>query len=360
MDTIAGRSTKLETVTKNVSAKTQVNKNTNLEIKKEDITPKQHICSCCGNTYSKQQGNFIPTNFEVYKGNSGYITTCKKCTDQLFVQLTTFYMGNEEKAIDHICMMYGLYFNESPLAASKKISIDRSRLSTYSSKIQIKPWIGKTYLDTITERIEEEKEDIIETYEDVKDSKKTKLKSVKFFGTGFSDEDYAFLQEQYDDWVTRHECKTKAQEEVFKRICFKQLELLKANRAKESTKDLDKTLQDLLDTANLKPKQTNMDALAEDRTFGQLIRLWENEKPIPEPDDDFKDVDGIGKYISVFFLGHLAKMVGIKNKFARMYEAEMNKYTVQKPEYEEDSEALFDAIFGGHLDNSTKDGDEDG
>jgi hypothetical protein len=362
LDTIGnkGANTKLETVSKNISAKTQVNNNTNLNIKKEDISNKQHICSCCGNIYSKQQGNFMPTNFEAYKGNGNFITTCKKCTDQLFEQLTSFYMGNEEKAIDHICMMYGLYFNESPLAASKKISENRSRLSTYSSKIQIKPWIGKTYLDTITERIQEEKEDVIETYEDVKDSKKTKLKSVKFFGTGFSDEDYAFLQEQYDDWVTRHECKTKAQEEVFKRICFKQLELLKANRAKESTKDLDRTLQDLLDTANLKPKQTNMDALAEDRTFGQLIRLWENEKPIPEPDDEFKDVDGIGKYISVFFLGHLAKMVGIKNKFARMYEAEMNKYTVQKPEYEEDSEALFDAIFGGHLDNHNKYGDEDG
>jgi hypothetical protein len=160
------------------------------------------------------------------------------------------------------------------------------------------------------------------------------------------------LQEQYDDWTTRHECKTKAQEEVFKRICFKQLEILKATRNGENTKDLDYTYQQLLDTANLKPKQTNMDALAEDRTFGQLIRIWENEKPIPEPDEEFRDVDGIGRYISVFFLGHLAKMVGIKNKFSRMYEEEMGKYTVTKPEYEEDTEALFDAIFGGHLESS--------
>lgn len=321
------------------------------------MSEKKFKCSCCGNIYSKQQGNFMPSNFEMFKGNGGFITTCKKCTDQLFEQLTQFYMGNEEKAIDHICMMYGLYFNESPLSASKKISADRSRLSVYSSKIQIKPWIGLTYLNTISERIEAEKGNIIETLDDVKDSKKAKLKSVKFFGTGFEDDDYAFLQEQYDDWTTRHECKTKSQEEVFKRICFKQLEILKATRAGQNTKDLDRTLQDLLSTGNLQPKQNNMDALAEDRTFGQLIRLWENEKPIPEPDEEFKDVDGIGRYISVFFLGHLAKMVGIKNKFARMYEEEMNKYTVQKPEYEEDSEALFDAIFGGHLDS--KDGDSD-
>ncbi|MDF2951034.1 MAG: yonG [Anaerocolumna sp.] len=352
VSTIAGKATKLETVTKNVSAKTQVNKDVKINIKQHDNTPKEFRCTCCGNTYSKQQGNFMPSNFETFKGNGGYIDTCKKCTDQLFEYLTNFYMGNEEKAIDHICMMYGLYFNESPLAASKKISADRSRLSTYSSKIQIKPWIGKTYLNTITERIEEEKGNVIESLEDVKDSKKAKLKSVKFFGVGFDDEDYPYLEDEYLDWTTRHECSTKAQEEVFKQICYAQLDILKAKKKGLPTKDLTKTLQDLLATANLQPKQTKENTLAEQNTFGTLIRKWENEKPIPEPDEEWKDVDGIVKYITIYFLGHLCKMMGIKNSYARMYEQEMDKYKVDKPEYEDDDEALFDAVFGGGLDDS--------
>lgn len=352
MSAIAGAKTKLETVSENISAKTQVSNNTNLEIKQSNFSAKEFRCSCCGEVYQKQQSNFMPSNFEIFKGNGGYITTCKSCTDQLFKELTDFYLGNEEKAIDHICQMFGLYFNESPLAASKKISVNRSRLSTYSSKIQIKPWVGLTYLDTITQRVEEENKDIIETLDDVKDSKKTKLKTVKFFGTGFSDEDYVFLEDEYLDWTTRHECGTKAQEEVFKQICYAQLDILKAKRSNQPTKDLTKTLQDLLATANLQPKQTKDNTLAEQNTFGTLIRKWENEQPIPEPDEEWKDVDNIVRYITVYFLGHLCKMMGIKNSYARMYENEMNKYKVDRPEYEDDDEALFDAVFGGDLDDS--------
>ena len=41
-------------------------------------------------------------------------------------------------------------------------------------------------------------------------------------------------------------------------------------------------------------------------------------------------------------------MMGMKNGLSRLYDKYMKKYTVTKPEYEEDddSEALFDAIFG--------------
>lgn len=43
-------------------------------------------------------------------------------------------------------------------------------------------------------------------------------------------------------------------------------------------------------------------------------------------------------------------MMGIKNSYSRMYEAEMAKYKVEKPEYEDDDEALFDAVFSQQLD----------
>ena len=315
---------------------------------------KKYKCTTCGSSWDSQKGHFSMSKSLVYQANNGYITMCNSCRDEYYRQLCLLYKGNEIKAIRHMCMQFGWFFHEDAVVASRQISSDRSRIGHYLAKKNLGQTssVGTTDIDTIKHEFEERKGDVIETLDDVKNDKKTKLKTVKFFGTGFSDDDYQYLQEQYEDWTTRHECKTKAQEEVFKRICFKQLEILKATRNGENTKDLDYTYQQLLDTANLKPKQTNMDALAEDRTFGQLIRIWENEKPIPEPDEEFRDVDGIGRYISIFFLGHLAKMVGIKNKFSRMYEEEMNKYTVTKPEYEEDTEALFDAIFGGHLESS--------
>ena len=46
-------------------------------------------------------------------------------------------------------------------------------------------------------------------------------------------------------------------------------------------------------------------------------------------------------------------MMGLKNGFSKLYEQFMKKYTVEKPEYDddEDNEALFDAIFGGTVDD---------
>ena len=66
----------------------------------------------------------------------------------------------------------------------------------------------------------------------------------------------------------------------------------------------------------------------------------------------FKDVDKIGLYIDVFFKGHLSKMMGLKNAFSALYERYIAKYTVKKPEYDEDvdSEVLFDKIFGKSID----------
>ena len=340
--------TKSEATINALKSPTKINSKKDISINTKN-DKKVYTCSCCGSEYGELNKNFSPTNLPLFKG-TGYYPVCKKCMDQFFIEMTEIYSGNEEQAIKYICQMTGVYFNPSPLGASRKISQHRSRLSTYISKVQINPWIGKTYIDTLKDEFEIEGNNVIETFEDVKDSKNTKLKTVKFFGTGFTDDDYQFLEDEYKDWTTRHECSTKSQEEVFKQICYAQLDILKAKRENQPTKDLTRTFQDLLATANLQPKQTRDNTLAEQNTFGTLIRKWENERPIPEPDDEWKDVDGIAKYITVYFLGHLCKMMGIKNSYSRMYEAEMAKYKVEKPEYEDDDEALFDAVFSQQLD----------
>ena len=178
----------------------------------------------------------------------------------------------------------------------------------------------------------------------------------KFFGEGFDEKDYEFLWEQYLDWTERNEVEGKSQEELVKRLCFKQLEIYKATRTGANTKDLDASFQNLLNSANLSPKQIVSDE-QDVHSFGQLIQKLENTRPVAEIDEELKDVDKIGLYIDVFFKGHLAKMMGLKNGLSRLYTKFMKKYTVEKPEYKDDetNEALFDAIFG----NAKLDDDED-
>lgn len=180
--------------------------------------------------------------------------------------------------------------------------------------------------------------------------KKTIEEGKKRFGLGYSDADYMFLENEYQDWIGRYECSTKAQELVFQSIALTTLQRDKCIRAGKPTKDLDKTIQDWLDTGNLKPKQNSLDPLSDAQTLGTLIQKYEQERPLPEIDPELQDVDKIGKYIEVFFRGHLCKVLGIKNRFSHMYEAEMQRYTVEKPEYEgedDDSETIFDKLMGG-------------
>ena len=211
---------------------------------------------------------------------------------------------------------------------------------------------GLTYKDSYFEI-----EDIDEIPEEnVKIVQKTLKKAKKRFGN-YSNEDLMFLENEYQDWTTRYPCENKSQELLFKRICFKELEIDKAQREGKDTKELDATLQNLMGSLNIKPSQKNSNALTDNLTFGQLIDKWEQTKPVPEPEGDFKDCDKVGLYIDVFFKGHLSKMMGLKNAFSATYEKFIEKYSVKKPQYDEDmdSEVLFDKIFGSDLNKLDED-----
>jgi len=321
---------------KAVSAKPQINKDVKINsIKPVEKDGRQYYCSCCGKPYDKQKDNFPHTVSPLFKGNNNYSTICKNCTPKLYTQFVDFFSGNEEKAIERLCQLNDWYFGENPLNSSKKISADRLRINGYVSKLNISPNTGKTYSETLIERSSE----TVETFEDMKDKgSKVQQKTVKFFGLGFSEEEYQQMANQYDDWIGRHECKTKAQEELFKNICIIQVQIQKATQRNEKVDGLMKTYQDLLGSANLKPVQTSENTIADQNTFGTLIKKWEDELPISEPDPKWKDVDGIRKYVNVWFLGHLCKMMGIKNSYSQEYEDEIAKYKVEKPEYFDEDE----------------------
>ena len=279
---------------------------------------------------------------------SGVFHICKKCVLQIVEQRSK--KGdkpNETKeSVKKMLQMMDLpYINDLYESCCKSVADEVNETNRRSPFLQmvtclksLPQYRGKTWKDSDVE---------IENDESAP-NRKVKQTTIKRFGRGLSDEDYLFLQDQYDDWVNRYECKTKAQEELFERLSFKKLEIFKATREGKSTKDLDYTYQELMKSANITPKQNSLDALSEGQTLGKLIEKWENERPIPECDPELQDVDHIGQYIDVFYKGHMAKLLNLKNPLQRIYENFMKKYTVTKPEYDEDadSEELFDRIFG--------------
>ena len=184
--------------------------------------------------------------------------------------------------------------------------------------------------------------------EDIRIIQKTIKKAKKRFGSDYSNEELMFLENEYQDWVSRYECSQKAQELTFENLSI--LKLMKRNALKKglSTKDIDKSYQDWLDTGNLKPKQNTLDTFSDAQTMGTLIQKYEETRPLPDVDPELEDVDKIGLYIDAFYRGHASKMLGLKNRFSNIYEKVMSKYAVKPPSYDEESdrEILFDKIFG--------------
>ena len=333
------------------------------EIADKKAKKEKYKCFYCGKSYVDT--NYYSSN-SVFYGNVSKLPYCKQCIERLYQYYSKKYAEEgypypERKAIKRLCMAFDVYYKDdvfnSALRNYKESEVNTSLMSQYMRIIQLTQYNRhkETYENTLEKECQHEivEGKPIETSTDFEADKAT----IDFFGAGFSNEDYEFLKREYDDWTARHECKTKAQEEVFKDICFNRLQNLKALRKGEETKDITAAFQKLLDSGKLQPKQNVGDATADNQTFGTLIDKWENERPLPEIDEELKDVDKIGWYIDVFFKGHLSKMMGLKNAFSNLYSKFMKKYTVEKPEYsdEENSEVLFDAIFG----NSSSDLSDD-
>jgi len=292
---------------------------------------------------------------------TGKFPICKRCVMRMVEQRKDNRSEpNETKeSVQRVLQLMDLPYIDSFYEDCIKGAYDEAKeknrtspFATYNTAVRSLPqYKGMKWKDS------EFDEDHIDDTDEINENSRILKQAKKRFGKNYNASDLIFLENEYQDWIKRYTCDTKAQEVLFKRICCKELEIDKAQRANRDTKEMDKTLQDLMGSLQVKPSQSNSNALTEAKTFGQLIQRWEDEydggKPIPEPDEDFKDVDKIGLYLDVFFKGHLAKMMNIKNAFSRLYDRFMDKYTVTKPQYDEDddSEELFDKIFGDQLDD---------
>ena len=97
-----------------------------------------------------------------------------------------------------------------------------------------------------------------------------------------------------------------------------------------------------MSSANLKPIQVENDEKTAEKPLGVMIEMFENEDPIPEINPEWKDVDGIVKLFNIYFLGHLSKMLGIKNRYSRDYEEEMQKY---RAEIDDIKDVSYEDVF---------------
>lgn len=306
------------------------------------------LCPSCGDWLRAESSFYFHKSYATNR-----YPICKRCLLKLVEQRKTDKdEPNETKeSVQRVLQMMNRIYDDGFYEDCVKGAMDAmkeknrtSPFATYMTSIQSLPqWSNKTWADSdFGEAVNSISQN------EINENSRILKSAKKRFGSDYRPEDLVWLENEYQDWITRYECNTKAQEEIYKNLSTNRLERKQAVKEGKPTKEIDKTFQELLATQNIQPRQTGMDTMADAQTLGTLIQKWEETRPLPDVDPELQDVDKIGLYFDVFFRGHTLKMLGLKNTFSNIYEKFMKKYTVTKPEYseEEDSEAIFEKVFG--------------
>jgi len=345
-----------------------------LEEIKSILKVKKITCLCCGK--EDYTDNYYGSDSLQYRAYCK-IPYCKECICKMYQgYVDEFtekqYTSPDRRAAQRLSMVLDLYYSDRIFdSAEKEYNKDLGRYEgsdlrfiTYFIKhSKMYQYRKKNYNSTLDENLKDisNKQGVPMVSPVDIDEQEEITKAKKIFGAGFANTDYLFLLEQYNDWTSRHECTTKSQEENFKAICFNRLNAYKANLRGDSTKDLDKTFNELLNTGNLQPKQNKESLLSEKMSFGEMVSRWENvvKKPIPKPTGHLADIDHIAE-ADGFMRGHTIVSVGEQpNSYSETYKKLMRKFTVGRPEFDEDnfdSDDTFDRIAGERIDNMFGDG----
>lgn len=326
--------------------------------------PNRYFCTRCARSFTKQKGNFPGAQSPMWRENGGYLPVCRHCVDELYDHYKEV-LGDEKAALRRICLKFDIYWGEDVYKMLNKTSTTNSRVLAYISRSNLYQHIGKTFDNTLDEEAvaEAEKTAWILRQQDNDgangDTQDTEIglaqieqDVIDFWGPGLTPAMYIELEQRRSYWMSHLPAGVELGigiEALIRQICNLEVDI---NRDRAAGKSVDKaigTLNTLLGSAMLKPSQKadNADGSTEKTPFGVWIKKWEDKRPIPEPDPEMQDVDGIVRYIDIWLRGHLSKMLGKKNAYSTLYEQEIAKMRLERPEFDsEDDETFFSDVFG--------------
>lgn len=283
---------------------------------------KNQKCTCCGALKSTVTGYYISYS-PMMASNEKRMTMCKDCVIDMYERYVDFY-ADEVKALYRISLLVDGYFSmslvEILMAQAKKTNSNLVRV--YFQKANSLPQFkGKTSLDSehisladgqvySTEDVEEE------CIDDFEDDFLVTSEMIRRWGKGMQKDDYHYLEEKYQELIAVYDHRNPVQRMLYQNIARTQLEAEKSRRSGnlQMYEKMMSTLSKLMGDGNIKPVQENT-VSDDEASFGLFIKKIENEEPIPDALDEFKDVDGFREYIEEWFV----------KPFARIFDLDMGK-----------------------------------
>lgn len=278
-------------------------------------------CTACGED-KRPAIDFYLSRSKLYKFNDGRMPICKECLSSLFKELNAKY-SDEVKALYHLCMLFDIYFDRDLVeksSANNNFSEEDNLLKSYMKNVnslnqyKFKDSMSSDCIVLDDNLLVNKKEEIEENiYEEREMTPELKRLCLKRWGSGYSDEDYIYLEDNYAEFYEAYAHDTPAERMLLMNITKTLLEGEKSRKSgdKKGYENMLKLVSSMLTDAAIKPsqKKTMGDEVGE--CFGVFIENLEKNEPVNEAIDDFADVDNIGKLIDRQFVKNFAKVFGL-------------------------------------------------
>lgn len=276
---------------------------------------KKKVCTACGEEKAPNIGFYLSRS-KLYKFNDGRMPICKECLSKLFKELQVKY-SDEVKALYHLCMLFDIYFDRDLVEKSSNMgkykNDEDNLLKSYMKNVnslnqyKFKDSMSSDCIildDNLLENKKEEVEINNKTLFEVTDKMEVR------WGASLPIEDYMFLESKYKEFTDVYECRTPAQRLIFEQIAKC---LLRGEKALKKDNDvafekMNNMVSKLMTDGNIKPIQEASVAEDDTATWGKWINLIEQERPIGEPCEQFKDVDKISTYITKWFTRQMQRV----------------------------------------------------
>ena len=278
----------------------------------------KRVCTACGEA-KKPNIDFYLSRSKLYKFNDARMPICKECLSSLFKELNAKY-SDETKALYHLCMLFDIYFSKELVEKSNSnnnYGEEDNLLKTYMKNINsLRQYKFESSMSSDCIVLD----DSLIKYEEkeVKINKNTPFEVTSDmeirWGASLPLEDYIFLESKYKEFTDVYECRTPAQRLIFEQIAKC---LLRGEKALKKDNDvafekMNNMVSKLMTDGNIKPIQEASVAEDDTATWGKWINLIEQERPIGEAAEQFKDVDKISSYITKWFTRQMQRVFDLR------------------------------------------------
>lgn len=265
-------------------------------------TEKLKCCGPCGEEKEISR-HFYNSYSNLYPNEK--IPVCKSCLLERYKILVGLYKGNELLALKHFCMNFDIYYDEE---FAKSLKGTREPLMViYMKKIgsNYKKYQGKTSLNSLFKlKVVDEDDE-----EEIPITSKIRLR----WGAGYTDDEYRVLErhyKEYDDYYSPDDLSTK---QLFEELCTIRMigDKARMNGDNSTFEKMSKLVSTKMQDADIKPNQKKKFGEQQGETFGTKMLIYEKTKPVICKLEEYKDVDGFGKYITKYLIKPFAKFWGL-------------------------------------------------